>query len=132
MRICGQIEFIKHRRVYFCHFLNFYIFFVVFLKTVKMLKLQFLSCKKYSEHWSTVKNCNFSKLQFFKCISTVISLHIFAVQFPIQTSDQRSRGEIQLRKIGQTPLKAHIRPNMIKTENAKYQFILAVGNDNFW
>ena len=79
MRICGQIEFIKHRRVYFCHFLNFYIFFVVFLKTVKMLKLQFLSCKKYSEHWSTVKNCNFSKLQFFKCTSTVISLHIFAV-----------------------------------------------------
>ena len=45
-----------------------------------MLNLQFLTCKKYSEHRSTVKNCNFSKLQFFKCTSTVISMHIFAVQ----------------------------------------------------
>ena len=44
-----------------------------------MLKLQFLTCKKYSEERSTVKNCNFSKLQFFQCTSTVISLHIFAV-----------------------------------------------------
>ena len=46
-----------------------------------MLKLQFLTCKKYSEHRSKVKNCNFSKLQFFKCTSTVIPLHIFAVKF---------------------------------------------------
>ena len=44
-----------------------------------MLKLQFLTGKKHNEEWSTVKNCNFSKLQFFKCTSTVISLHIFAV-----------------------------------------------------
>ena len=44
-----------------------------------VLNLQFLTCKKYSEHRSTVKNCNFSKLQFFKCTSTVIPLHIFAV-----------------------------------------------------
>ena len=44
-----------------------------------MLKLQFLTGKKYDEEWSTVKNCNFSKLQFFKCNFTVISLHIFAV-----------------------------------------------------
>ena len=44
-----------------------------------MLKLQFLIGKKYNEEWSTVKNCNFSKLQFFKCNFTVISLHIFAV-----------------------------------------------------
>ena len=95
MRICGQIEFIKHRRVYFCHFLNFYIFFVVFLKTVKMLKLQFLSCKKYSEHWSTVKNCNFSKLQFFKCTSTVILLHIFAVYNGSFNSFQRLLEELE-------------------------------------
>ena len=47
----------------------------------KMQKLQFLNCKKYSEVWSTVKNCNFSKLQFFQCSSTVISLHIFAVYY---------------------------------------------------
>ena len=46
----------------------------------KMQKLQFLNCKKYSEVWSTVKNCNFSKLQFFQCSSTVITLHIFAVR----------------------------------------------------
>ena len=46
-----------------------------------VLNLQFLTCKKYSEHRSTVKNCNFSRLQFFKCTSTVIPLHIFAVQF---------------------------------------------------
>ena len=45
-----------------------------------MLKLQFLTCKKYREQRSTVKNCNFSKLQFFQCTSTVIPLHIFAVQ----------------------------------------------------
>ena len=45
----------------------------------KMLKLQFLNCKKCSEQRSTVKNCNFSKLQFFKCTSTVVPLHIFAV-----------------------------------------------------
>ena len=45
-----------------------------------MLKLQFLTGKKHNEEWSTVKNCNFSKLQFFKCTFTVISLHIFAVQ----------------------------------------------------
>ena len=44
-----------------------------------MLKLQFLTGKKHNEEWSTVKNCNFSKLQFFKCTFTVISLHIFAV-----------------------------------------------------
>ena len=44
-----------------------------------VLNLQFWSCKKYSEHRSTVKNCNFSKLQFFQCTSTVIPLHIFAV-----------------------------------------------------
>ena len=44
-----------------------------------LLNLQFLTCKKYSEHRSTVKNCNYSKLQFFKCTSTVIPLHIFAV-----------------------------------------------------
>ena len=44
-----------------------------------MLKLQFLIGKKYNEEWSTVKNCNFSKLQFFKCNFIVISLHIFAV-----------------------------------------------------
>ena len=44
-----------------------------------VLKLQFLTCKKYSEHRSTAKNCNFSKLQFFKCTFTVIPLHIFAV-----------------------------------------------------
>ena len=44
-----------------------------------MLKLQFLTGKKHNEEWSTVKNCNFSKLQFFKCNFTVISLHIFAV-----------------------------------------------------
>ena len=44
-----------------------------------MLKLQFLIGNKYNEEWSTVKNCNFSKLQFFKCNFTVISLHIFAV-----------------------------------------------------
>ena len=44
-----------------------------------VLNLQFLTCKKYSEHRSTVKNCNFSRLQFFKCTSTVIPLHIFAV-----------------------------------------------------
>ena len=44
-----------------------------------MLKLQFLTCKKYREEWSTVKNCNFSKVQFFQCTSTVIPLHIFAV-----------------------------------------------------
>ena len=46
-----------------------------------VLNLQFLTCKKYSEHRSTVNNCNFSKLQFFKCTSTVIPLHIFAVHF---------------------------------------------------
>ena len=45
-----------------------------------MLKLQFLTCKKYSEEWSTVKNCNFSKVQFFNCTSTVIPLYIFVVQ----------------------------------------------------
>ena len=45
-----------------------------------VLKLQFLTCKKYSEHRSTVKNCNFSRLQFFKYTFTVIPLHIFAVQ----------------------------------------------------
>ena len=45
-----------------------------------MLKLQFLIGKKYNEEWSTVKKFNFSKLQFFKCNFTVISLHIFAVQ----------------------------------------------------
>ena len=45
-----------------------------------MLKLQFLTGKKHNEEWSTVKNCNFSTLQFFKCTFTVISLHIFAVQ----------------------------------------------------
>ena len=45
-----------------------------------MLKLQFLTCKEYSEQRSTVNNCNFSKLQFFQCTSTVILLHIFAVQ----------------------------------------------------
>ena len=45
-----------------------------------MLKLQFLTGKKHNEEWSAVKNCNFSKLQFFKCTFTVISLHIFAVQ----------------------------------------------------
>ncbi len=44
-----------------------------------MLKLQFLTCKKYREEWSAVKNCNFSKIQFFQCTSTVIPLHIFAV-----------------------------------------------------
>ena len=44
-----------------------------------MLKLQFLTCKKYSEEWPTVKNCNFSELHFFDCNFTVISLHIFAV-----------------------------------------------------
>jgi hypothetical protein len=44
-----------------------------------IIKLQFLTCKKYSEEWSTVKNCNFSKVQFFNCTSTVIPLHIFAV-----------------------------------------------------
>ena len=44
-----------------------------------MLKLQFLTGKKHNEEWSAVKNCNFSKLQFFKCTFTVISLHIFAV-----------------------------------------------------
>jgi hypothetical protein len=44
-----------------------------------MLKLQFLTGKKHNEEWSTVKNCNFSKLQFFKCTSTVITLYIFAV-----------------------------------------------------
>ena len=49
-----------------------------------VLNLQFLTCKKYSEHRSTVKNCNFSKLQFFKCTSTVIPLHIFAVYIKIQ------------------------------------------------
>ena len=50
-----------------------------------MLKLQFLIGKKYNEEWSTVKNCNFSKLQFFKCNFTVISLHIFAVLFTCNT-----------------------------------------------
>ena len=35
-----------------------------------MLKLQFLTCKRYSEQRSTVKNCKFSKLQFFQCTST--------------------------------------------------------------
>ena len=54
-----------------------------------VLKLQFLTCKKYSEHRSTVKNCNFSKLQFFKCTSTVIPLHIFAVHTNPQTSPQQ-------------------------------------------
>ena len=44
-----------------------------------MLKLQFLTYKKYSEEWSTVKNFDFSKVQFFNCTSTVILLHIFAV-----------------------------------------------------
>ena len=44
-----------------------------------MLKLQFLTGKKHNEEWSAVKNCNFSKLQFYKCTFTVISLHIFAV-----------------------------------------------------
>ena len=44
-----------------------------------MLKLQFLTCKKYSEQRSTLKNCNFSKIKFFQCTSTVIPLHIFAV-----------------------------------------------------
>ena len=44
-----------------------------------MLKLQFLTGKKHNEEWSTVKNCNFEKLQFFKCTFAVISLHIFAV-----------------------------------------------------
>ena len=48
-----------------------------------MLKLQFLTGKKHNEEWSAVKNCNFSKLQFFKCTFTVISLHIFAVNFKI-------------------------------------------------
>ena len=45
-----------------------------------MLKLQFLTGKKHNEEWSTVKNCNFSKVQFFQCTSTVIPLYIFAVQ----------------------------------------------------
>ena len=44
-----------------------------------MLKLQFLTCKKYSKQRSTVKNWNVSKLQFFQCTSTVIPLHIFAI-----------------------------------------------------
>ena len=43
-------------------------------------KLQFLICKKYSEEWSTAKNSNLSKVQWFKCTSTVIPLYIFAVQ----------------------------------------------------
>ena len=50
-----------------------------------VLKLQFLTCNKYSEHRSTVKNCNFSKLQFFKCTFTVIPLHIFAVSLKYLT-----------------------------------------------
>ena len=58
----------------------FSLVFVVFLKTVK-------TCKKYSEQWSTVKNCNFLKLHFFQCTSTVIiPLHIFAVRHVIETS----------------------------------------------
>ena len=52
-----------------------------------VLNLQFLTCKKYSEYRSTVKNCNFSKLQFFQCSSTVITLHIFAVRL-IQKSPE--------------------------------------------
>ena len=52
-----------------------------------MLKLQFLTGKKHNEEWSTVKNCNFSKLQFFKCTFTVISLHIFAV-WPNSTKNE--------------------------------------------
>ena len=48
-----------------------------------VLNLQFLTCKKHSKHRSTVNNCNFSKLQFFKCTFTVIPLHIFAVYFNV-------------------------------------------------
>ena len=44
-------------------------------------KLQFLICKQYSEEWLTIKKiCNLSKVQWFKCTSTVIPLYIFAVQ----------------------------------------------------
>ena len=53
-----------------------------------MLKLQFLTGKKHNEEWSAVKNCNFSKLQFFKCTFTVISLHIFAVCTVIKFADE--------------------------------------------
>ena len=48
-----------------------------------MLKLQFLTGKKHNEEWSAVKNCDFSKLQFFKCTFTVIFLHIFAVHIGV-------------------------------------------------
>ena len=57
-----------------------------------MLKLQFLIGKKYNEEWSTVKNCNSSKLQFFKCNFTVISLHIFAVYYHQGRRNENLRG----------------------------------------
>ena len=63
-----------------------------------MLKLQFLTGKKHNEEWSTVKNCNFSKLQFFKCTFTVISLHIFAVWFVYQNRLEPSGGIYHLYK----------------------------------
>ena len=44
-----------------------------------MLKLQFFTGKKYSEAWSVVNHCIFSKSQWFHCISTVFPLYVFAV-----------------------------------------------------
>ena len=65
-----------------------------------MLKLQFLTSKKYSEPRSTVENCIFSKLQFFKCTSIAIPLHIFAVYMGTKPSESveakkaKVRGEV--------------------------------------
>jgi hypothetical protein len=44
-----------------------------------MLKLQFLTGKKYSEAWSVVNHCIFSKAHWFNCISAVLPLYVFAV-----------------------------------------------------
>ena len=35
--------------------------------------------KKYSESWSVVNHCIFSKIQWFHCTSTVFPLYVFAV-----------------------------------------------------
>ena len=64
-----------------------------------VLNLQFLICKKYREHRSTVNNCNFSKLQFFKCTSTVIPLHIFAVQAILKFLQILGRAQPQISKV---------------------------------
>ena len=42
-------------------------------------KITIFTGKKYSEAWSVVNHCIFSKSQWFHCTSTVFPLYVFAV-----------------------------------------------------